>query len=144
METVTIKDVTKNERDWYEVTLEGDDRVLATKDEKIAEAATKAIGELNTPVSINTRTKGTYTNHYVEEVNGVKGDKPKFAAAPRRSTPGASPAPARDNERIARQWAFGRAVELLMASDTAFDFPLSPAEFEALKTQAQALLDATK
>lgn len=144
METVTIKDVTKNERDWYEITLEGDDRVLATKDSKLAEVATASIGGA-VEVGVNTRTKGTYTNHYLESVGGVAGDKPKFASKP--TAPRTAPSGGRDKEtqeRIARQWAFGRAVELLMASDTEFSFPLSPAEFEALQKQADALLSATR
>lgn len=151
METVTIKDVKKNERDWYEITLEGDDRVLATKDEDLVKAATAAIGGSPVAVEVNTRVKGTYTNHYIVSVDGVKeksrprvsGSGPALtrSASPRTSGGGRDP---ETQERIARQWAYGRAIELLMASEQEFSFPLDQFQFEALKTQADALLEATK
>ena len=147
METVRIKDVKKNERDWYEITLEGDDRVLATKDEDLVKAATAAIGGSPVAVEVNTRVKGTYTNHYIVSVDGVKeaarprATGPSRPAAPRTSGGGRDP---ETQERIARQWAYGRAIELLMASDQEFSFPLDKFQFDALKTQADALLEATK
>ena len=152
LETVKIVDVKKNARDWYEITLDGDDRVVATKNDKLAEAATAAVGK-SAEVEINTQTRGAFTNHYLNEIDGVKDDsKPRASAKPRSpistgyvasgiSSGGRDSA---TQERIARQWAYGRAIELLMASDKSFDFPLDSLQFDSLRQQAEALLDATK
>lgn len=142
METVQIKDVKTNSRGWTEITLEGDDRVLATKDGNLTDAAKASIGA-PVEVEVNTRTKGNFTNHYLASLGGVKeASRPRAAASePARPSRGKSP---EEQERIARQWAFGRATELLMASDTEFTFPLDERTFSALAQQASDLLAATK
>lgn len=145
METVTIKDVQKNARDWYEITLDGDDRVLATKDSKLAEVATASIGGA-VEVAVNTRTSGKFTNHYLAEIGGVKEERAKFASVPRKPTiasSGGQRSP-ETQERIARQWAYGRAIELLMASEQTVEFPPGKITQDAIKQVADWLLEATK
>lgn len=140
METVIVKDVSEpNERGWYTVELE-DGRTPTTKNPEVAKAAFQSRGT-EVPVKINEQTSGKFTNLYINEVDGIK-DAPKRGASASRST-GSSAAP-KDNERIARQWAYGRAVELLVASGTTFDFPLSSELMSAVAEQANALLNATK
>lgn len=144
METVKIKDVQKNSRGWYEVTLEDDDRVLATKDDKLSEVATASIGGA-VEVEVNTRTKGNFTNHYLQEINGVKESK-SFTRSP-ASAPRSNGGGGRDaatQERIARQWAYGRAIELLMASDESVSFPPTREQFAQITETANLLLVATK
>jgi hypothetical protein len=51
---------------------------------------------------------------------------------------------AETQERIARQWAYGRAVELLVGSGTPYNFPLVGETADAVDAQAKALLDKTK
>ena len=99
-------------------------------------------------VEFNSRTKGKFTDHYLESVNGEKGNG---AAKPAAKKPASSIRPAASGgkdqatqERIARQWAFGRATELLIASDREFSFPLDADTAADLKLQASALLDATR
>lgn len=149
LETVSITDVKKNERGWTEITLKDDDRVVATRDEKLIEAATKAVGGDPVEVKINTRVKGTYTNHYLESVGGVEGDKPAFTGRITRPGPvlastSRAVSSGKDQERIARQWAYGRAIELLMASEQEVGFPPDQFQKDALKEVADWLLDSTK
>ena len=138
METVKIADVKKNARDWYEISLDGDDRVLATKDSKLADVANASIGA-DVEVVVNSRPNGNYTNHYLQEIGGVKETRSPRAAGSASRPAGKSPEVQAD---IAKQWALGRAVETLMASSEDFGFPLSPPVLEALTKQAQAFLDA--
>lgn len=142
METVKILDVKKNERDWYEISLEGDDRVLATKDSKLAEVATASVGGA-AEVEVNTRTKGNFTNHYLKSIGGVSESRPAAAPA-KRSAPSGGGRDPETQERIARQWAYGRAVELLMASDVDVSFPPSEPVQKALTETANWLLSVTK
>ncbi len=140
-ETVTIKEVASKPSGWYEITLDGDDRKPSTKNEKLAEIAQAAAGG-TADVIIGTSTKGAYTNHYLNEINGVKdAGKPRVTGTRSAAAPAASGRSTETQNDIARQWAFGRAIELLMASQLDFDFPLDATQFESLKQQAQALLD---
>ena len=143
IETVQIADVKNKGNGWYDITLEQDERVLSTKDTRLAEIATASVGA-SAEVEINTRTKGSFTNHYLQTINGEK-----ESGRPTRSAPRSAPAPTggRDTatqERIARQWAMGRAVELLVSSDASYGFPVDDETFALLCEQASKLLDATK
>lgn len=145
METVTIKEVTDKGNGWFEVALDGDERVLSTKKSKLAELANASVGG-TVEVKINTREKGRFTDHYLEEINGENGDNGSTApsrAPVKRAAPSSGKSDA-TQERIARQWAFGRATELLIASDREFSFPLDADTFSDLKLQMKANLDATK
>lgn len=147
-ETVTIKEVTSKGNGWFNVELEGDDRVLATKREKLAELANASVGS-PVEVEINTREKGRFTDHYLEAINGEKGDSVLAKArirsvAPRAAASGTTAKSGDVQERIARQWAFGRATELLIASDREFSFPLDADTLASLEAQANALLNATR
>jgi hypothetical protein len=139
-ETVTIKDVTQKPTGWYDIVLEGDDRVLSTKASELAEVANAAKGG-SVEVEFTTKENGRFTNHYLESVGGSKGTTPRRKTSP---APISKATPKRDDERIARQWAYGRAVELLIASDTPFNFPLSEDQLKDLAAQADALLNNTR
>lgn len=144
-ETVQIKDVKNKGNGWYDITLEEDDRVLSTKDTRLAELATASVGSFS-DVEINTRTKGSFTNHYLQSINGEKGDDSgrgkKASASTTTSFSGGRSE--ETQERIARQWAMGRAVELLVSSEASYGFPLDEKTFKMLADQASALLDATR
>lgn len=145
-ETVSITEVTNKGNGWYDIALDGDDRVLSTKDTKLAEIANASAGT-KVEVEINSKEKGNFTNHYLQSINGEKGnDRPAPKKAGSTPTTNGSAYGKSDatQERIARQWAFGRSVELLVSSDREFSFPLDAETFADMKLQAQALLDATK
>ena len=143
-EKIEVKSVDgPNDNGWYEVEL-SDGRKSSTKDEAVAKEAFARLGE-EVDAVIGTTTKGNFTNIYLNQINGVGDLKP----AARRSSGaarsgGGSAAPAKDTERIARQWAYGRATELLIAAGGPAAFPLSPEDMSNLSAQAKALLDATK
>lgn len=146
--TVTIKEVTDKGNGWFEVALDGDDKVLSTKSTTLAELANASVGG-EAVVEFNSRTKGKFTDHYLESVNGEKGNgaaKPAAKKPASRAITTAAPGGKSQDtqERIARQWAFGRATELLIASDREFSFPLDADTAADLKLQASALLDATR
>src|SRR6476661_1650833 len=109
METITVKDVDgPNSNGWYEILLE-DDRKVSTKDEDVAKAAFQSRGSEAEAV-ISSTVKGKFTNIYLNQINGVGEVRPKGKPAARAATkPGRTPA---ENDRIARQWAYGRATEL--------------------------------
>lgn len=134
-----INDVSEpNANGWYEVEF-SDGTKASTKSEELAKQAFQSRGTIATVV-ISEQKSGKFTNRYLNEINGVK-DAPR----PRGKTTssGTSRTP-EQGERIARQWAYGRAVELLIASDTNFDFPLSSENMSALSEMATALINATK
>lgn len=144
--TVTIKEVTDKGNGWFEVALDGDDKVLSTKNAKLAELANAAVGG-EAVVEFNSRTKGKFTDHYLESVNGEKGNGAAASSAKKPASRGSAGTTGKSpdtQERIARQWAFGRATELLIASDREFSFPLDADTSADLKLQAQALLEVTK
>lgn len=155
METVTVTDVNKGERGWYEVELEGDDRVLATKDRELADKAFASRGNPIT-VEIGHKKNGGFDNYYLNKIEedgettsvvkpADRPAKPKETASTRTTTR-RSPdedRQKRDEERqkrIEAQWAFGRATELLIASETDFVFPLNE---DILKQLAQTALALT-
>jgi hypothetical protein len=122
LETVTIVDVNKNERNWYEVELE-DGRVAATKDKKVADAAYEAVG---TPIlaDINVKQNGDFTNIYL---NGIgegttvtrKVAKGKAEAPAPATATGAEKPSTRDADRqaaIQSQWAFGEGASVVLGS----------------------------
>ena len=142
METVTVKSVEKTPSGWNEILLE-DGRKVSTKDSKLAEAAFQS-RDKEIQVEINTTTRGDFTNHYLNAIEGVEAGSPRRSngAAPRgRSGGGKSPA---EQERIARQWAYGRAVEALSMSSTDFTVPFDDATKAALTETAEWLLSQTK
>lgn len=147
MENVTVKNVEKNGA-WYEVELE-DGRKASTKNQDVADAAFASRGN-EVPAVINSQVKGKFTNTYLNEIAGVSDGGKKRSGVSNGSGGGVSGsgiperAPGRDQERIARQWAYGRSTELLIASGMDFTFPLDITDFQKLKAQADTLLEATK
>jgi len=143
-ETITVEDVSgPNANGWREVTFE-DGRKASTKDEDIAKEAFQSRGN---PVEavISVSKNGKFTNTYLNQINGVGEAKPKGRPSSnggsKTASRGRTPA---ENERIARQWAYGRAVELLVGSGAEFAYPLDDATLSMIKTQAESLLNATK
>lgn len=141
-ETVVVTQVAgPNDRGWYEIELE-DGRKPNTKSREIAEAAMQRRG---TPVEVtlNERKNGRYTNLYVNQFDTIEDAKPSGNGASRSSsTSGRKPAP-RDDERqriIEKEWAYGRSVELLMASQAEFELPLDAATIRQLDETAELLL----
>lgn len=139
-ETVTIKDVEdKNSAGWYRVVLEGDSRTPSTKSDDVAQAAFAARGK-EVEVVIGSTVNGNFTNFYLNEIDGVK-DKPVRRSggskAASNGSGGYKPDPEKD-KRIGRQWALGRAVELMVASGTAV-FPLTDEAVKALVSSADML-----
>jgi hypothetical protein len=126
-----------NSNGWYEVEFEGGVKA-STKDEDVAQEAFKARGT-EVEAVIAEVTKGKFTNVYLNSVNGV-GGKPATARKSSPRTGGAAPQAGKDNERIARQWANGRAVELFIAGK----LPLSKEDAELIASAAADLLAATK
>jgi hypothetical protein len=143
METVKVKDVEKNASGWYEITLEDDDRTVSTKNQKLADAAFAGRG---TPVEveINERQNGSFTNRYLNKIGDLTDERSsngggKAGSRPRTGGGGKSP---EDQKRIMKQWALGRAVELLAASDVDIAFPLTDEQFADLKTTADKLYES--
>jgi hypothetical protein len=128
MENVIVETVDgPNSNGFYDVIFD-DGRKAATKNEDLAKEAFQSRG-VEVPVVISERVNGRFTNIYLNEINGVK-DSPKRGKAKGSAPAAAAPAP-RDNDRIAKQWAIGRSVELLVGSGMEFAFPLD----DATKTQ---------
>lgn len=147
METVIVKEVDgPNASGWYEVELE-DGRKASTKNEEMAKTAFQSRGS-EVPVEISERVNGKFTNIYLNEIDGIK-DTPKRGRKA-STTSGSAPAPSRggktpeEQNRIARQWAYGRAVELLVGSGAEFAFPLDSATKSAIADEAAWLLGSTK
>jgi hypothetical protein len=140
-QTVEVVEVDgPNPQGWFEITLE-DGTKVSTRDEIVAKEAFQNRGT-EVEANISEVVKGRFTNRYLNEINGVRGKAPKRTGSPAEKAP--APAPSKDNERIARQWAYGRATELLIASDTEFTFPLKPELMSQLSEMADMLLNATR
>lgn len=131
-----------NTNGWYTVTFEGG-REATTKNEDLAKTAFQSRGS-EVPVVISERVNGKFTNVYLNEIDGVK-DTPKRSGKPAatasKGSSGRTPA---ENDRIARQWAYGRAIELLIGSGSEFAFPLDSATMSSVSDVASALINATK
>jgi hypothetical protein len=144
LETVIVKDVDgPNASGWYEVALE-DGRKASTKNEEMAKTAFQSRGS-EVPAEISERVNGKFVNIYLNEIDGIK-DAPRRGRKPAAT---ASPAPRggkspEEQERIARQWAYGRSVELLVGSGAEFVFPLDSATKSAIADEAAWLLGSTK
>ena len=76
----------------------------------------------------------------------IAGAKPKPRARAQAGTQAGSPAPApkQDNERVARQWSYGRATELLRDSGKPYVFPLDDDTKKEITEVADWLLKQTK
>lgn len=148
METVTVVDVMKKDSGWYEIELE-DGRKVATKAKKLADTAFQAKGS-EIEVELNEQTKGKYTNIYLNAIGDVvdspvksngSGRKPQPTEDPQEASHENPPIPGPDtrDERIARQWAFGRATELFAAGFTPTD-----KELDAIAKTAEGLLSRAR
>ena len=133
-----------NSNGWYEAELE-DGRKVSTKDEEVAKEAFQSRGS-EVDAIISSSTKGKFTNVYLNQINGVGNARP-----PRKTVSATPSSPARsggrtpaENDRIARQWALGRSVELLVGSGAEFAFPLDDATKKQLTDTADFLLNSTK
>lgn len=141
--TVEVKDVDgPNANGWYEITFD-DGTKASTRSEEVAKAAFQSRDAM-AEARITESTSGRFTNRYLNEINGVSDGGPKKRSG---GSSGASRSAARtpaENDRIARQWAYGRATELLIGSGAEFTFPLEPEVMSQISEQAEALLNATK
>ncbi len=152
METVTVKDVTKNGQ-WYEISVDEYEEKISTKDRTLADAVNASVGN-KVNVVINVRENGKFTNRYLQSVEPTNGtDTPSdtkvknlvaAAAAPIATTtpePIRTSAKADDRQRqIVAQWAFGRATELLAGSGEDYVLPLTEEIFANVKATAEALM----
>src|SRR6266496_1491398 len=136
METITVTDVDSPAAAGkpYLIKLE-DGRELATWNEDIAKEAFQNKGE-EAKATIGTKVNGSFTNHYLNAINDVKDKKPARAKASSARVQAGTRDP-QVQERIARQWAYGRAVELLVGSGEDFTFPLDSATLSGLSETAQ-------
>lgn len=147
METVKVRDVEKTSTGWYEITLEDDDRVISTKNQAMADAAFASRGtevEVEINEVIKSTEKGTFTNRYLNKFGDMSDSKPKSAPRSGGRPSGGGARPEKNQEAIRKQWAFGRALELLRDSEEEYSFPLSTEDFAKVTKQAEALLTATK
>lgn len=140
---VTVEKVDgPNSNGWYEVTFDNGDKA-STKNEELAKAAFQSRGGEVSAVVSEVK-NGKFTNVYLNEIDGVKDSFKgggRKAAGSTSAKPGRTPA---ENDRIARQWAYGRAIELMIGSGAEFVFPLDSAAMSQLAEQAEALVKATK
>lgn len=145
-EVVTVVDVNKNERDWYEVEVSEYDEPLVTKEKKLADAALAAKGG-SISASIGVKVNGNFTNRYLNAVESANGAS--APAAPASGTQSEIPTVSKRDERsetqerIARQWAMGRSVELHIASGGTAADVLDTDKFAQIKAVADVLLLAT-
>jgi hypothetical protein len=155
MESVVVtevsKDTTKGGKTIYTVEFE-DGREAVTFDDAIAEEAFKTRGN-DVEAEINVVKSGKFTNTYLNQLNGVgesrreqsSGGARNGSSVPsrgkRQQSGGGGFRDAATQERIARQWAYGRAVELAMASD--ITLPLTDEDKSILSEFADWLLERT-
>lgn len=135
METVVVKDVEKA-GDWYEVTFT-DGRTASTKSQKLADAAFAGRGS-DVEVEVNTRGKFTYLNKL-----GDLSDRPTGGAggAARGGRTGGGGYARREEtvpDAVAKQWAIGRAIELLALKDEEVGV-LSDDQLRTIQLNAQSL-----
>lgn len=150
-ETVTVQDVEKTSSGWFEITLEDDERKLSTKSQELADAAFQSRGK-EVEAAITSKVNGRFTNHYVNEIAGVKEARRRSNGGARAAAPRAAATPTTtgdisnaERQRIIQtEWAFGRAVELLMASGQEFTLPPDDALKGVLEQTAGYLLDRLK
>lgn len=146
MEVVSVVDVNKNERNWYEIEVKEYDEPLTTKEKKLADAAFAAKDQ-QIQVQVNVKENGNFTNRFLNDVQSLDGGVP-VATTPPASTP-EIPTVSRSNERedtqrrIAAQWAYGRAIELHIAGGGTLLDALDTDKFQAMSAVADALLLAT-
>jgi hypothetical protein len=139
METVTVKDVEKSDRGWFEITLE-DGRTVSTKNSKLADAAFAGRGT-EVEVEINESKNGSFTNYYLNKLGDVSDQRKGTSSGNGSSKRTARP---QDDDRqkvIEREWAMGRAVELYNGCIGVSDFSdLGEREFAAMEAVAERLL----
>lgn len=144
---VTVKDVSEpNSNGFREITFE-DAEPASTKSDAVAEAAFQSRGTKVEAVIAETK-RGKFTNRYLNAIAGVDdGGGPKrgngsraSSTTGRRSGGGRSP---EEQDRIARQWAIGRAVELLIGSGEEFTLPLEGEQLQRVLTTADSLYEGT-
>ena len=145
LETVNIESFATNARGWFEVQTTEYDEPLVTKDAKVIKAI-EALGTGPANVDVNVKTNGDFINRYL---NGAEATNGEVLAAP-EPTPEVQAVQtskrderAETQERIARQWAFGRAVELHIASGGTASDVLDTDKFAEIKAVADTLLLAT-
>jgi hypothetical protein len=148
VETITVADVNKGNGSWYNVELVGDDRVLATNKKALADLALESAGtEIQAEVGF--KRNGEFDNYYLNKILdpdspvaelAPQEDKPKRRATAKR-TDADSPNPAQEAKQksIQAQWAFGQAVQALVASGQEFNFPLDGETLKALAETAHAI-----
>lgn len=141
-ETFIVDKVDEGTNGWYEITLK-DGRMVSTKNKKFAEHAHATRGS-ELEGELNEVKRGKFTNIYLNSLDGVEDEARSTnggSGRPRRGGGGRSPA---EQDRIARQWAYGRAVELLATSTQEFTMPLDSVQKKALEETADWLLSQTK
>jgi flagellar basal body rod protein FlgG len=110
METVTVKDVEKSDRGWFEISLE-DGRTVSTKNSKLADAAFAGRGTA-VEVEINESKNGSFTNYYLNKLGDVSDERKGTSSGNGSSKRTARPQDDGRQQVIEREWAMGRAVEL--------------------------------
>jgi hypothetical protein len=142
LETVVIRSVEKKNDKWYRVVLADDDRVPETNDAKLADRAQELSGQ-EVQVEIGHKKNGKFDNYYLNKIVGEGGS---LAAPARKVTSKPSESESFDTRKqrqINRQWAYGRSLEVFIASG------VTPAqilgeEFELVKQLAERLAAETQ
>lgn len=140
---MTVKTVSSpNERGWAKVEL-GDGRVVETKNDEIIQAArTAAASGVSIEATINTQEKGKFTNHYLNGLGDISDERPKTNGRAKTQTTSESSGRSNATQKVIEtEWAFGRAVELLMASGEEFTLPLDTKVKSNLEATAAYLLE---
>jgi hypothetical protein len=144
---VVVADVNPTSGGWKEVTFEGGVAPASTKSQAVADAAFASRGS-EVDAVINETKRGNFTNRYLNEIAGVsdgggagRGKGSTTTAAKPSGGRGKSP---EEQDRIARQWAFGRATELLAASGEEFTLPLEGETLQSVIATAETLLEKTR
>ncbi len=142
METVVVKEVVGKPTGWFEIELE-DGRTVATKLKKLADQAEASQGNA-VAVDLTEKVNGKFTNIYLNKIEPTgNGDAPKPAAAVQETVAAQAAPQDAKGERIARQWAYGRAVEIGTAFGS-LTFPLDDESVAKLQITADTLLKLTK
>jgi hypothetical protein len=139
-ETVTVTEVGPTNQWGYAEVKFAERGPAKTKSTEIIARATEMQGQAAPAVIAEVTNAKGFTNVYLNEFAGIK-DKPTKSSGNggSRSAPTGETNDARQKS-IETQWAFGRAVELLIGSGVEYSFPLDTKTVEALEGAAGVLL----
>jgi hypothetical protein len=140
-ETVTVTEVGPTNQWGYAEVKFAERGPAKTKSTEIIARATEMQGQAAPAVIAEVTNAKGFTNVYLNEFAGIK-DKPTKSSGNGGGTTGVKAGESSDarQKSIETQWAFGRAVELLIGSGVEYSFPLDTKTVEALEGAAGVLL----